>query len=262
MLFKDILIANLDEIMSDSFDYASYRIGYFSFRAKNKTTRNEDVVFIGSEKDSLLFGVADGAGGHPKGLEAASLVGTESLTKKKIICDHRLNPMQAIEEINQSVVALKVGAKTTMALVSLVNNEFRAYSVGDSEILYWNAAGNLLFTNIPDSSVGYKVEAGVLAQQESLDDPTRYEVTNMMGDERISIEVSSAIEVKKGHSILVGTDGLFDNISHEDLGEILAQGKFDDAFTALCELCYVQKEGVWKKQDDIGFVFLRKIKHT
>ena len=73
------------------------------------------------------------------------------------------------------------------------------------------------------------------------------------------IEVASKMKVKKGHTILVGSDGLFDNLSHQSLGELICSGSFEKSIEQLNLLCTEQGED-WKKDDDISYILIRKIK--
>ena len=165
-----------------------------------------------------------------------------------------------MEKANDQVLALKAGARCTLAFYTIHDSWFRSFSVGDSEVVYWNSVGNEVFSNIPHSTVGFGVEAGLIEQEQSLDDPERHIVTNLMGDSYIRMEGSSGIEMKKGHTVLIGTDGLFDNISHEALKDTVAKGDFDGAFNSLLETSQAQDPEGWKKYDDIAWVLLRKVK--
>ena len=107
--------------------------------------------------------------------------------------------------------------------------------------------------------MGYKVESGVINQDEALDDPERSIVSNMLGDRSIRIEVATKNELKRGHTVIVGTDGLFDNISHENIAQIVGTSNFEDSFQKLCDFCQEKNEKSWKKDDDIGFVLLKKV---
>lgn len=243
-------------------EWNDYRIGHFIKKNINKSTYNEDVLFIFADEKSLLFGVADGAGGHPKGKEAAFITG-ETI---KEFCEtnslKNINFVEIIEKINEKVMALKVGAHTTLSF-GLINEEsFRAASIGDSEVLYWNSFGTPIYSNIPQSPVGHSIEAGHLNQQESLDDPARYMVNNLIGDPVLRVEFATKMLLKKGHTILIGSDGLFDNISHDDLSELIAKGIFEKSFETLVEYCQKQNPEKWKKDDDISFIVIRRIKNN
>lgn len=243
-----------DGVHSDVFDWNDYRIGYFYTINHYEGAPNEDVLFIKEVLGkNLVFGVADGAGGHPKGEEAAFTVGSE------VLGNESLAPLDLIEKINNAVIDLKVGAKSTLAFCSIEADMFRCNTVGDSEVVYWNAQGNEIFSTIPHSSVGYKIEAGILNQEDSLDEPDRHTVSHLMGDEVYRVESSSRIAMKKGHTLLVGSDGIFDNISHDSLQNLAGKGSYDKGFEELVSLCTNQSKD-WKKNDDIAFILIRKIK--
>lgn len=232
-----------------------YRIGYFVMRNKDKTTEeNEDCLFICGDEDHFIFGVADGAGGHPRGRDASFEI-SKFLSETKDVY-----PLDMIEKANQKVVDLKVGARSTLAMAHVNNSSIQFFSVGDSEAIYWNAAGSEIFSTTPHSPVGSKIAAGLTTQEDSLQDPERFLVSNMMGEEFVKIECTTSLQLKKGHTILIGSDGVFDNISHEKLAEIVAQGVFEDCFEDIVKLCTEQDENEWLKKDDISFVLLRKIK--
>ena len=95
----------------------------------------------------------------------------------------------------------KAGAHSTIALLTLINQQFRCYCVGDSEVIYWNAAGTFNLPNVPHSTVGHEIRAGTLEQEESLDHPDRNYVMNMLGDELIHIEVAGQLDVKRTHHL-------------------------------------------------------------
>jgi serine/threonine protein phosphatase PrpC len=255
-----VLLHSLEEVVYGIIDWNDYRIGYFICKNKAKSEQNEDALFLLTGEDHLVFGVADGAGGHPKGQEAAFIVGDEVIRffKKKPADDVKM--LEVIESINDKVIDLKVGAYTTLAMATINQDNLRSFSVGDSEVIYWNGHGNEIYSNIPHTDVGYRIEAGVLPQDESLDHPERHSVNNLIGDSSIRIEVASKMSVKKGHTILVGSDGLFDNLSHQELSDIAARGSFEKSFEQLRELCLKQDPKYWKKDDDISFVLVRKIK--
>jgi PPM family protein phosphatase len=258
--YKEILHYDINEHLSQIEVIGDYKIGIFISKNKFSNDINEDVLFMSYDNNGLILGVSDGAGGHPKGHEASLLTGKGIIESFEELSSNLINPISIIEKINTSVLDMKIGARCTLSLVTIMDDYFRCYSIGDSEIIYWNSIGGEIFSNIPHSTIGYRIEAGSVLQEESLDDPERHIVTNLIGDETVRIDSTSKISLKKGHTILVGTDGLFDNISHEKLKEIAASGLFETSFEELVESCVTQDESVWRKDDDIAFIMLRKIK--
>jgi len=100
----------------------------------------------------------------------------------------------------------------------------------------------------------------VLGQEESLEDPERNIVNNLVGDDFLTVEALSKIEIKKGNTILVGTDGLFDNLAHTDLCELVGKGSFEKSYENLVTSCLTPAKDVWKKDDDIAFVYVRRVR--
>ena len=253
--FENIFISNQAELFLDLFDYENYRFGVFNLKSKTREGPvNEDALFLSIDNKTMRIGISDGAGGHSKG----QLASFEVLDEMRQI-DER-NILETIEAANKRVRKLKVGALATLAIVQINNDRVSFHTVGDSEIIYWNALAREIYSSIPHSIVGAKIEAGVTTQKESLEDPERHIVTNMMGDEFVRIQSSSSFKLKKGHTILIGSDGVFDNISHRRLEEIVAKGKFDESFHEISEICTKQDPESWHKDDDIAFVLIRKIR--
>ena len=255
----NIVENNVDDFVHGVCDWGSYRLGYFLARAKGKEKANEDSVFLISNEKKAFFGVSDGAGGHPKGDEASSITVNvmKDLVSEK---SNALSPLDLIFSANNKVLDLKVGARCTLTFCELDNNYIQAFSVGDSEVIGWNHLGTEIYSNIPDSATGHSIEAGYMTQEESLNDPERYIVNNMIGDKTLRVEVSSKIETKKGHTYLVGSDGLFDNFSHKALYAMIGEGSFEESLKDLVLKCQEQKSELFQKNDDISFVLVRKVK--
>ena len=254
---QKIILNETDETASEILDFSDYKVGYFIKKFKDGDRKNEDSLFIFTKGDDLLFGVSDGAGGHPRGADASAIA------SKNIIkyFEDAKNPnfTEIIEKINDDILALKAGAHATLSFGHINKHNFRSHSIGDSEIIYWNSNGKELYSNVPHSEVGYLIQGGHIEQGESLDDPNRYLVTNLLGDSSIRIESASCIELKKGHTIVVGSDGLFDNLSHDELSSLISGGSFEDSFKKLCEICENQNPENWKKDDDLSLIVVRKI---
>lgn len=246
-----LFLYDVNGYKSDFFEVDGYKIGTFIQKSKVGHD-NEDCLFFSHNKSLIRFGVADGAGGQPKGKYASYVVANvvRQITSEPVL--------SRIEQANQGVTDLKVGARSTLALVEIEDSFARFYTVGDSEIIHWNSAGRTLFSSTPNSPAGLRVEAGALSQEESLYDPERHVVLSLMGDDLIKINCTNGLEIKKRHTILVGSDGLFDNISHREIEDLMSEGNFDYLYSMLTERCLLQSEKQWKKDDDIAFILLTK----
>lgn len=253
------LFSQSDEPEKEIFDFGTYRIGYFIKKNLEKSAENEDSLFFYGKNGQWVCGVSDGVGGHPRGREASRIAseGVRSFFETKGF-DHQVF-LGNLEEINVEIRALKVGAKTTTTCALVKEDKIRLYSIGDSEALLCNTRGQLLYSNIPQSPVGYGVEAGLLDKKEALDDPDRHIVNHLLGDEVLRFEASSSIDFKKGYSLLVGTDGLFDNFHHDALLKIIGGGNFEESFEKLCQGFDSEAEEM-RKDDDISFFFIRRVR--
>lgn len=245
---------------SDIFDYEDYRVFIFSQKNFDKSTNNEDVAFIEVKQKDLVFGVCDGVGGYPMGKEAAEAAAVTVMDHFKT-SNESLGFLTALENAGLKIRDFKVGARTTAAFATVIGDKIKFFSIGDTEILYTNPRGRIIYYSIPQSPVGYAVEAGVLDHQESLDAPDRNIVSHLLGDETLRFESSSSIELKKGHSVFIGSDGVFDNISKEEIVNMTYGGNFDESALKLKDLFInFKKEESWKKNDDITFIMMRKMK--
>lgn len=257
---KKLLLSENDKVLKSIFEFSGYKIGYFLMRSKNKDTLNEDVLFFSGHENSFCLGVCDGAGGHPLGQKAALSASEEILKSTYKEKFAKLDFLSMIERANQKIIDLKAGSRSTLAMLAIEADWVRMYNVGDSEVIYWNSVGREIYSNTPHSLVGYSVEAGIIEQHQSLDEPNRHIVTNLMGDSAIKIESTTKMEIKSGHTILLGSDGVFDNLSHDFLSGISLKSSFDEAHSELCEICENQSDEFWKKADDTSFFLIRRLK--
>lgn len=259
----NLLLNEVDDYLENTIDWDDYKIGYFLQKNKLKEKDNEDSLLIIEKNGGVCLAIADGAGGHPRGKDASRLVCEairENLEESSL---SGLDVIQTFELANEKVLDLKIGAHSTLTVCTIHDHFMRAYSVGDSEVLYTNSSGTSLYSNIPQSPVGHEIEAGIIDQTESLEREDRNLVNNLMGDELLRIEVGTKINFKKGHNLLIGSDGIFDNIPHEKLIEIISNGVYEKSFEELKNLCIASDpEKGWLKDDDISFIFIRRMRVT
>ena len=250
-----------DDSQFEIFDWEDYRICLFSQKNLDKSNKNEDCSFFYSSENAGVLGVCDGVGGQPMGQEAANIAAkciTNAFNKNNASDIIFLN---ILEQANSEIRDLKVGASTTVCFASLINDYIRFYSVGDSEVIHVNNRGSVIYANIAQSPVGYGVEAGLISEVGSLDAPNRNIVSNLLGDEILRYEASSKIDFKKGHSVFIATDGVFDNIEKNNIIDLMSNGQFDECAQELKNACVALKQSqAWRKDDDISFVYIRRVR--
>jgi serine/threonine protein phosphatase PrpC len=184
-----------------------------------------------------VFIVADGMGGEAAGEEASRLVVevlTNRLTRESIAetlsAGPGLEPLfrQAIEEANEAVVRTgrshpgweRMGSTVVVAVVH--EGVVFLSNVGDSRA-YLVRAGKAAPLTRDHTSVAALVEAGYLRPEEARTHPNRSELSQCVGMNRLLRPDYSALRLMVGDRILLCSDGLWEMVSDEEIGRLVAQ---------------------------------------
>ena len=252
-------------------DVAEGHAAIFSTRCPEKLTPNEDcAAVIPYDADSGILVVADGMGGQPAGAQASRLaIGAlkASLAEgANIDLPLRAAILNGFEEANQAVRELAIGAATTLAVVEIHSGTVRPYHVGDSMILTVGLRGKVKLRTVSHSPVGYAVEAGFLDQEEAMHHDERHLISNIIGSSDMHITIGSAVELAHHDTVLVASDGLWDNLHFDQLVERVRKGPLHQAAKRLVHdsLDRMAKpvEGHPSKPDDMTFILYRWKKNT
>ncbi len=220
---------------------AGGEVAVFSARSPNKETSNEDAAaIIPATERGLILAVADGLGGQRSGAEAAALA-VEALAGCVTTADGDASLRAAIldgfERANRTVNDLGVGAATTLAAVEIDDSTIRPYHVGDSTILVVGQRGRIKLLTVSHSPVGYAVEAGLVDEHEAIHHADRHLVSNIVGSPEMRIEVGRSLTLQPYDTLLLGSDGLFDNLHVAEVVEIIRKGQLASAAGNLAEAC-------------------------
>jgi serine/threonine protein phosphatase PrpC len=212
----------------------------YTARSPTKGTASEDAAaFINYTPDSGVLLVADGAGGMRGGAQASSIAVFETMAslEQSVKDDQPLREaiLNGIENAHREVTALAIGAATTLAVVELRPGRLRPYHVGDSEILVVGQRGKLKLRIVSHSPVGYAVHSGLIDEKEALHHIDRHYVFNMIGAPDMSIEMGTEIELSPLDTVVVASDGLFDNLGVEEIVEVVRTGPLEEVTAALVE---------------------------
>lgn len=245
--------------------FAAGHAAVFTQRAPYKETPNEDAAALlhaGGGRGAIV--VADGCGGMADGAEASRLairslrdtvdaMGSEGSLRSAIL--------DGIERANSEVQALGSGAGTTVVAVELDGDWLRAYNVGDSQALVVGGRGKVKLQTSPHSPVGYAVEAGVISEQEAILHEDRHIVSNVVGSRDTRIEIGPRRRLSRRDTLVVASDGLFDNLHVEEIVAIIRKGSLEDAANRLVEEVTARMgnadDGQPSKPDDLTFVLFR-----
>ena len=220
---------------------AGGQVAVFSARSPAKDTDNEDAAAIIPARDgAVILAVADGVGGHRAGAEAAELAMQallDSVTGAPTATGLRTAILDGLERANDAITALGVGAATTLAAVELDDSTIRPYHVGDSTILVVGQRGRIKLLTVSHSPVGYAVEAGLLDHREAIHHQDRHIVSNIVGSPEMRIEVGRTLTLQPRDTVLLGSDGLFDNLHLAEIVDLIRKGPLTQAAGALAEQC-------------------------
>ena len=214
---------------SDRLSFAGGQAIVYTSRCPHKAGSNEDAAgLISLGNGSGVVVVADGMGGGAAGEEASRLAVCTLRTALKD-ADETALPLRSailngIERANHAVVDLGIGAATTLAAVEIQSGRVRPYHVGDSMILIVGQRGKIKLRTISHSPVGYAVESGLMDQDEAMHHEDRHLVSNMIGHTNMRIEVGSTLQLAPRDTLVMASDGLFDNLHEEEIIERIRKG--------------------------------------
>jgi serine/threonine protein phosphatase PrpC len=236
----------------------------FSSRSPDKASGNEDsagIIHLG--RDNAILIVADGVGGLPAGAQASSLVidiirkNVGSAFEKGTDLRHAI--LTAIEKANRLIMDSANGSATTLAIAEIQGNWVRTYHVGDSMIMVCGQRGKMKMETISHSPVGYAVEAGVLSHEEAIHHDERHVVSNVVGSQDMHISIGISTTLAPRDTLVVASDGLFDNVHQGEIIDIIRKGKLKYCSDRLAEMARKRMcdQVTPFKPDDLTFILFR-----
>ena len=226
---------------------------------------NEDSALIATLPEGrAVFCVADGAGGQRRG-ELASRMVVESL--ESTLSDGNSPDLhgavvRAFEQAHTRILAEGIGAATTLAGVMLQGRGLRSFHAGDSRVLVSGQRGRRKLATLPHSPVAYAVEAGLLNEQEALQHDQRHVVSNLVGLDGARIDMSSSIQLARFDTVLIASDGLFDNFLEDEILERMRRGPLPDVLAKLVRETHRRMLGKGStsagKPDDLTILLYRR----
>jgi serine/threonine protein phosphatase PrpC len=137
----------------------------------------------------------------------------------------------------------------------------RTYHVGDSAILVVGQRGKVKLQTVAHSPVGYAVESGLMGEQEAMHHDERHLISNAVGAADMRIEIGSPLRLAARDTVLLATDGLFDNLEIGEIVEgirvkplrVVAEGLAQ----RVAERMRAPSAGEPSKPDDVTFILFR-----
>ncbi len=260
------ILTDADMSEGELLPFARGEVALYSARSPEKQGKNEDaaaLILIDSEQGVLA--VADGVGGQAGGEDAAETA-LRRLEKAVAAADLPARTLRGaildgVEDGNEAVRGLGIGAATTLVVAEIAGNTLRAYHVGDSAMLVVGQRGKIKLQTVSHSPVGYALESGLLEEEEALHHDQRHLISNMVGSAEMRIEVGSPIRLAPRDTVLLATDGLLDNLSLQEIVDEIRTGPLANVVRNLARRCRQrmrEPEGDHpSKPDDATFLLFR-----
>lgn len=239
----------------------------FTRRSPGKNASNEDAcAIIPFDESSGLLAVADGCGGLPQGAKASHIaiqaIKTAIRHAEKRKLSWREAIMDGFEKANQDVLDLAIGAGTTLAVAEIVGDKIRPFHVGDSQIMIVGPMGKIKFQSKSHSPVGYALQAGLMNAKEAMLHAGRHIVSNLIGDPGMSIEVGSVIDLSARDTVIIASDGLFDNLHAAEIAAACRKSQLLAVCDCLAEASSRRmrdpEKGEPSKPDDLTIIAYRR----
>jgi len=207
---------------------------------------NQDSLLMAPEAE--VYGVADGMGGHQGG-EVASAMAVE-LTRANVVA-RDLDALVAAAAVANRAIFERAGSQpelhgmgTTLVAVQLVDgpdgDEVGWINVGDSRV-YLLRDDRLLQLSHDHSLVEDLVRDGQLTPDEAAVHPQRNIITRALGiDLDVNVDAGS-VQPFTGDRFLVCSDGLFNEVSEDQIASVLR--RLVDPDEAAAELIRLANEG-------------------
>ena len=200
------------------------------------------------EERGAVFVVADGMGGH-RGGEIASRIAVRTILAfytADASGDRSEALARAFHEANQTIIQEAVSDSTLFGMgttcTALALQAGRAYvgHVGDSRC-YLLRKGKLRQITSDHSIVGEMVRSGIITDEDARTHPKRNVITRSLGAQPdVSAETPESIEVERGDTFLLCSDGLTAYLSDIDLSVVLATLTPEEACKKLVKMANEQ----------------------
>lgn len=255
-----------NDVESGSHDVALGKAEVRTAKSPDRDSPNQDSAAVIVFKDGrVLLAVADGVGGSRAGREASNLLVrklAEHVGARENHESARAPILDALEEANQCLQRDLAGAATTLALVELADGLARPYHVGDSELLIVGQRGRVKLQTVSHSPTGFAVEAGIMNEHEAIHHDERHIISNVVGAPDMRIEMGTAIELAAYDTLLLATDGLFDNLLSSEIIETIRKGPLhlaaDRLFAKARQRMTREDARGPSKPDDLSLILYRR----
>jgi PPM family protein phosphatase len=238
-------------------------VAYTAAAPGREAESNQDAIAVIPGDAVTLLAVADGLGGHRGGAEASRML-VHALHDAIAGVDRELvraKILSALEDVDRMLAADPTAGASTVVVVEATRETVRSYHVGDAGAVLVGQRGRLKLRTVDHSPVGYGVAAGMLDEREAMHHDDRHLVSNAVGVANMRVEMGSELALAPKDTLVLGSDGLFDNLHLDEIVEIIRAGRLEAQAEAVITTCRERMtsvvEGVPSKPDDLSFILFR-----
>ena len=206
-------------------------VGFKSDKGKIRS-KNEDSFYIMKEKN--FFVVADGVGGNRAGEIASSTAAkeiaalfysknTDSFSSERDVENFML---ECVESVNHRILSLSQekeennGMATTLVVAYFYKKKLLMMNIGDSRG-YILRDGKLLQITEDHTYVNTLLQAGIISEEEAQVHEGKHMITRAIGaEDSIEADIFN-VGVRNGDIIMICTDGLYGEVSDEEIRDRL-----------------------------------------
>lgn len=218
-------------------EFCGGRLAIASSVCPDKSSPNEDALaYIELAPNHGVIVVADGMGGHLAGARAAGEIvdqiaaacnqDTDGSSVRSLLVD-------AMDAANQTICSWGFDSGTTVIVGELLDNQLRMIHAGDSCGLVCSNRGRIKYFSVAHAPVAMAVEIGVLDQPEAMLHEERNVVNNYVGYPEMRVEVGPPIDLAARDTVVMATDGLFDNLTVDEIVQLVRAGSLETQFEKL-----------------------------
>lgn len=216
-----------------------------SFSEIGLKDNQEDYLYpLEADQNSRIFILCDGMGGHDNG-EVASKTAANALGNFLTSCSKIDIPTfeaglsKAYDALDEMVADSNKKPGTTMTCLCLNDDDYLVGHIGDSRIYHIRPSlyngdtkrGGILYQSSDHSLVNDLLKAGEIDEEEARNFPQKNVITRAMQpllEKRYKADVFMFNDIKEGDYFFLCCDGILEQLSNENLCEILADKKLND----------------------------------
>ena len=214
---KNYFISNSDLHRDSLFiDLGGFTLAASTSKCGNKSVNEDCFLYYFVEPDTIILAVADGVGSTCNAHMASYTALEALLTSLSNTSVDEGSILRGIDAANHAILENVPGSATTLVIAFITADSYRYFSVGDSSSLLMGGFGKIKSKSRGHSAYDFHVESGLELREPSVAENLKTELISYLGSKDYICEVGVKIPMKKRDTVLLGSDGFFENIHDFD----------------------------------------------